>query len=256
MNEPRRHYLLALSLLSCSSSGGRSPASSPPASDPPTDVAHHHAASDDAHGSNGAHDGRSHHRHHRFENAEQWAKKFDDPSRDKWQRPDAVIDFVAPAANARVADIGAGTGYFAIRFARQVPQGMVFANDIEPDMVRYLTKRAKREGLSNLVAVQGSTRDPRLPETIDVAFLCNVYHHIEDPVAFFHVVVSRLQPGGRVIIVDFKKDAPEDIPGPPMAMRVAQDELVANLAPVGLALARADRDRLPYQYILELKRAP
>jgi ubiquinone/menaquinone biosynthesis C-methylase UbiE len=201
---------------------------------------------------NAAHHGHGHHRHHRFDDAEAWAKQFDDPSRDAWQKPEAVIDFIAPAADAVVADLGAGTGYFAVRFAKRVPQGRVLANDIEPDMVRYLGERAAKDGLTNLVAVLGTADAPGLTESVDVAFMCDVYHHIEDRAAYFTKVVDRLQPGGRVVIVDFKKDAPADIPGPPPAMRVSQDDVVEELSAVGLKLSRADRDTLPYQYVLEL----
>lgn len=208
------------------------------------------------HGPNAAHDGHAHHRHHRFDDAEQWAKQFDDPSRDAWQKPEAVIDFIAPAEDAVVADLGAGTGYFAIRFARRVPSGRVLANDIEPDMVRYLGERATKEGLSNVVPVQGDAADPRLSEPVDIAFMCDVYHHIDDRVGYFRRVVASLRPGGRVVIVDFKKDAPADIPGPPPAMRVAQQVLVAELAEAGLVRLRDDRQTLPHQYIVELGVAP
>jgi methylmalonyl-CoA mutase N-terminal domain/subunit len=77
-----------------------------------------------------------------------------------------------------VADVGAGTGYFSVRLARAVARGKVFASDIEPDMVRYLRDRARAEGLANLVPVEGSAEDPRIPEPVDVIFVCNVYHHI------------------------------------------------------------------------------
>lgn len=253
---PRRLPLALLLLAGCPKAAP-APAASPPG-DEPGDGHHDHAPppAGAEHGPNARHDGHGHHMHHRFDDAERWAEHFDDPSRDEWQRPEAVLDAIAPAPDATIADIGAGTGYFAVRFARRVPQGRVYASDIEPDMVRYLTERAKNEGLRNLIAVQGSATDPRLPEPVDVAFLCDVYHHIEDPRAFFETVVSRLQPGGRVVIVDFKKDAPEGIPGPPVAMRVAQEDLVANLAEVGLTLVSADRDRLPHQYIVELRLAP
>ena len=198
------------------------------------------------------HDGSGHHRHHRFEDADEWAKQFDDPSRDEWQQPQAVVDFIALADDAVIADLGAGTGYFAVHFARAVPQGVVLANDIEPDMVRYLGERAEREGLPNLEAVQGQADDPALPQPVDVAFMCNVYHHIANPTAFFERVVDSLEPGGRVVIVEFRKDADEGIPGPPPAMRIAQDRLVEQLGEVGLVLARSDRESLPHQYIVEL----
>lgn len=201
---------------------------------------------------NAHHDGHAHHKHHRFDDAEQWAKQFDNPERDAWQRPDAVLDFIGLAPDARVADLGAGTGYFAMRMAKRTPQGRVFANDIEPDMVRYLGERADKEGLKNLQPVQGNASDPALPEAVDVVFLCNVFHHIEHRPAYFRKVAQRLRPGGRVVIVDFKKDAAADIPGPPPAMRIAQAALVDELAAAGLVLQRANRDLLPHQYIVEL----
>jgi SAM-dependent methyltransferase len=214
-----------------------------------------HGAAAAGHGPNAAHDGHAHAHHHRFEDAEAWAEQFDDPSRDAWQRPEAVLEFMALAPDAVVADLGAGTGYFAVRLARRVPQGRVLANDVEPDMVRYLGDRATKEGLANLVPVQGKPDDPALPEAVDVAFMCNVAHHIEDRPAFFRKLAARLRPGGRVVIVDFQKDAPDDVPGPPPAMRVAQDVLVAELAQAGLTLTRADGEVLPHQYIVELQLA-
>jgi SAM-dependent methyltransferase len=220
---------------------------------------HGHAGHEAHHGAaatpNAAHDGHAHHRHHRFEDAEAWAEQFDDPSRDEWQRPEAVLDFIGLAPDALVADLGAGTGYFAMRLARRVPRGRVLANDIEPDMVRYLGERAAKEGLENVVPVRGSPEDPALPEAVDVAFMCNVYHHLEDPEGYFRRLAAQLRPGGRVIVVDFEKDAPSDVPGPPPELRVARDVLVADLARAGFELVRADGDVLPHQYIVELRLA-
>ena len=224
---------------------------------PPEPHAKGHAPSDGPHhghaaGPNAAHDGHAHGHHHRFEDAEAWAQQFDDPSRDEWQRPEAVLDFIGLAPDAQVADLGAGTGYFAVRLARRVPRGRVLANDIEPDMVRYLGERAAKEGLPNLVPVQGMPDDPALPEAVDVAFMCNVYHHIEDRTGYFRKLATQLQPGGRLVVVDFEKDAPDDAPGPPPQMRVAREVLVAELARAGFELVRADGDVLPHQYIVEL----
>ncbi len=214
---------------------------------------HHHAEADS--GPNAAHDGHGHGHHHRFDDADAWAKQFDDPSRDAWQRPEAVIDFIGLAPDAIVADLGAGTGYFSVRFARRVPRGRVLANDIEPDMVRYLGERATKEGLDNVVPVLGRPDDPALPEAVDVAFMCDVYHHLEDRLAYFQAVAARLRPGGRVVIVDFKKDAPDDVPGPPPAMRVAQSQVIEELGRAGFVLVRADGETLPHQYIVEMKLA-
>ncbi len=201
---------------------------------------------------NPGHHGEDHHRHHRFDDAEAWAKQFDDPSRDAWQRPAEVLDFIDLAPDATVADLGAGTGYFAVRLAQRAPRGRVFANDIEPDMVRYLGERATKEGLSNLLPVRGTADAPALPEAVDVAFMCNVFHHIDNRRDYFERVAQHLKPGGRVVIVDFKKDAPEGVPGPPVAMRVSQSQLVEELAPIGLTPRRIDRELLPHQYVVEL----
>ena len=81
---------------------------------------------------------------HEFGDAEKWERIFDDPKRDAWQKPQEVIKALALKPDAVVADIGAGTGYFAVRFARLLPKGRIYAADIEPDMVRHLTQRAKR----------------------------------------------------------------------------------------------------------------
>src|SRR5688572_32918293 len=90
---------------------------------------------------------------HRFSDAEKWAHVFDDPERDAWQKPHHVIQALGLRPEAVIADIGAGTGYFAVRFANMVPKGKVYAVDVEPDMVRYLAERAQKEKRPNLVAV-------------------------------------------------------------------------------------------------------
>ena len=106
---------------------------------------------------------------HRFDDAERWAQVFDDPARDAWQQPDAVIRALKLAPDAVVADIGAGTGYFAVRLARAVPKGRVIGVDVSHDMVRYLGERAKREGLANLSAQLGGADGPRLAAPVDLA---------------------------------------------------------------------------------------
>mgnify|MGYP002390544517 CR=1 FL=1 len=100
---------------------------------------------------------------HGFGGAEHWASVFDDPARDAWQKPHEVIQALKLAPDAIVADIGAGTGYFAVRLAHMTPQGRVYAVDTEPDMVKYLGERAQKSGLKNLVPVQGAPADPKVP---------------------------------------------------------------------------------------------
>lgn len=183
---------------------------------------------------------------HSFGDAAKWAKVFDDPKRDAWQKPHEVIGALALKADAVVADIGAGTGYFAARFAHMVPGGRVYAIDTEADMVKHLTERAKREGLANLVAVKGEPADPRIPAQADLIILVDVFHHVDDRERYFEKLRASLKPGGRVAIIDFRMDSPS---GPPKAARIAPDQVKAELTRAGYALIQ-EHAFLPRQYFL------
>jgi ubiquinone/menaquinone biosynthesis C-methylase UbiE len=183
---------------------------------------------------------------HSFGNAAQWAHVFDDPKRDEWQKPHEVIQALALKPDAVIADIGSGTGYFAVRLANMVPNGRVYGVDIEPDMVRYLAERAKREQRGNLISVGGAPDDPRLPEKVDLMLMVDVLHHIDDRPRYFRNLHASLKPGGRIAIIDFRLDSPV---GPPRAARVAPDRVIAELQAAGYRLA-SNHDFLPNQYFL------
>jgi len=183
---------------------------------------------------------------HEFGDADKWAEVFDDPKRDGWQKPHEVIKALALKPDAVVADIGAGTGYFAVRFARMLPQGKIYAADIEPDMVRHLAQRAKREQLANVFAIQSATDDAKLPERVDLALFVDTYHHIDDRSRYFARLKGTLAPQGRVAIVDFTMDS--EI-GPPPRARVTPEQVKRELAKAGYELA-GEHDFLPNQYFL------
>ena len=117
----------------------------------------------------------------------------------------------------------------------------VFAVDIEPAMVAHLTKRAAGEGLANLRAVQASATSPNLPEPVDIVLVVDTFHHIGDRATYFAGVRRRLRPGGRVAIIDFRKDAPGD--GPPAHFRFTPEQISAEMAAAGYVARR--RPRLP-----------
>ena len=184
---------------------------------------------------------------HSFGDAGKWSKVFDDPKRDAWQKPHEVIQALALAPDAVVADVGAGTGYFVVRLAHNVPKGRVYAVDVEPDMVKHVAARAREAGLKNVVAIAGTPDDPRIPEKADVVLFVDVYHHIEKRERYFENLAKSLKPAGRVAIVDFRMDSPQ---GPPRTTRIDRDRVKAEMKAAGYTLAR-EHAFLPYQYFLE-----
>ena len=190
------------------------------------------------------------HADHRFNDASKWAQVFDDPARDAWQKPHEVIMALKLAPDAAVADIGAGTGYFAARFSHMLSAGKVYAVDLEPDMVKYLGERAKKEGLANLTPVLGTTDSPKIPAPVDLVFLVDVYHHIGDRERYFGKLRESLKPNGRLAIIDFRMDATT---GPSKAMRIAPEQVRAELAKAGYVQAE-EHAFLPQQYFLVFKR--
>jgi cyclopropane fatty-acyl-phospholipid synthase-like methyltransferase len=183
---------------------------------------------------------------HSFGGAEKWAQVFDDPKRDAWQKPHEVIQALALKPDAVIADIGSGTGYFSARLANMVPKGRVYGVDTEPDMVKYLADRAKREGLKNITAVTGAPGDPRLPEKVDLIIMVDVFHHVEDRDRYFRRLRDSLKPGGRIAIIDFRMDSPD---GPPKSARIEPDRVKTELKGAGYALVQ-EHVFLPNQYFL------
>jgi ubiquinone/menaquinone biosynthesis C-methylase UbiE len=124
--------------------------------------------------------------------------------RDRSQQPEQVIAALGLQPGNRVADLGAGGGYFTFRFADAVgPDGLVYAIDIDPDMVAYLKDRASEGGHRNVEAIEASAADPGLPAaSVDLLFTCNTYHHIGERTEYFARAKAALRPGGRVAIID------------------------------------------------------
>lgn len=184
--------------------------------------------------------------HHRFDDAARWSAVFDASDRDAWQHPDEVIAHLALAPDARVADLGAGTGYFSVRLARAVPQGQVWAIDIEPDMVRFLDERARREGISNLRGVLASPSEARIPEPVDLVLVVDTHHHIDDRPAYYRALRASLRPNGRVVIVDYTLESPI---GPPAEFRLTPAQVDAELTAAGF-VREGEAMILPRQYLL------
>jgi ubiquinone/menaquinone biosynthesis C-methylase UbiE len=187
--------------------------------------------------------------HHPFDDIKKWVGVFDDPGRDRWQKPGYVVEALGLKPGQRVADIGAGTGYFNRHLARAVGRsGKVYAVDIEPEMVEHMRQRAERERTPQVEAILGARDDPRLPgDGVDLVLIVDTYHHIDDRVRYLRRLARRLRQGGRVAIVDFEK---RELPvGPPLEHKLSRDEVVAEFVEAGYRL-RAEPGGLPYQYFL------
>jgi SAM-dependent methyltransferase len=186
------------------------------------------------------------HMQHRFDDPAKFSKSFDDPARDAWQMPDRVIASLNLTRSASVADVGAGTGYFTVRLARVSPAVTVYAADIEPNMVAHLKERAAREKLGNVVPVLAAAASPNLPKPVDLILIVDTYHHIAARPAYFRELRKSLNAGGRIAIVDFRKDAPD---GPPAHFRFTPEQIEAEMKQAGYTLSQS-LDFLPRQHFL------
>ena len=174
------------------------------------------------------------HMEHRFEDAAQYARSFDDPARDVWQMPGRVIEALGVQPGQTVADVGAGTGYFTVRLAQSTRAKTVYAVDIEQSMVEYTRNRVEAAGLNNVVTVLAGSDRTNLPEPVDLVLIVDTYHHIPDRVAYFTRLREDLQPLGRLAIIDFTKDSPT---GPPVEFRFTPEQITGELERAGFTLS-------------------
>jgi ubiquinone/menaquinone biosynthesis C-methylase UbiE len=124
------------------------------------------------------------------------------------ERPDLLLPELALKPGMTVADIGAGTGFHSRRMAQAVgPDGIVYAVDIQPEMLAALGKLAAERGIANIRPVLGTAVDPKLPAGgIDLALMVDVYHELESPYEMLGAIVRALKPGGRLVFVEYKAE--------------------------------------------------
>jgi len=174
------------------------------------------------------------------------------PDRDAWQKPDQIMDALGIADGATVADIGAGAGWFTIRLARRVgPNGAVYAQDVQRQMLEAIRRRVAREGLLNVETRLGVDSVPNLPErSLDAILVVDVYPEVEDRVTFLKNLAAALKPSGHVGIVNYKPGRGGPGPAPEEGVRVDSADVEQDALAAGLRLLA--RQALPYQYLLVL----
>jgi ubiquinone/menaquinone biosynthesis C-methylase UbiE len=158
------------------------------------------------------------------------------------------MDALRIAEGSAVADLGAGSGWFTIRLASRVgPNGVVYAEDVQREMIESIRRRVERAQLRNVVPVLGSSQDPRLPGPVDAVLIVDAYHEMDQPVVMLKNVARALKPNGRVGILEFKKDGWG--PGPPMNERVDPERVIRDAEAAGLRLISRETF-IRYQYML------
>jgi ubiquinone/menaquinone biosynthesis C-methylase UbiE len=183
-----------------------------------------------------------------FEDVERYIAFLERADRAVWQKPDDVIAALGLQGTETVMDLGAGSGYFAFRFAKALPRGKVIAADIEPEMIRHIHHKAMTENVSNIEANVIQPTEPEVPDGVDLVFVCDVLHHVPNRPAWLAKVTGAMRSGARLVLVEFKEgDLPE---GPPESVKISRDKLVALAIKAGLELAVEQVDLLPYQTFL------
>src|SRR5579863_1072302 len=176
------------------------------------------------------------------------------PEREAEENPEGALDALGIRPGMIVADVGAGTGYMSLRMAKRVgPSGKVYANDLQPEMLRRLRANALRAGLTNIETVQGEEGDPKLPAgKIDLVLLVDVYHEFSKPREMIDKIRESLKPDGRLVLLEYRKEEPNVPIREEHKMTVP--EVKAELEPQGLILTKVI-ETLPRQHILILTKA-
>jgi precorrin-6B methylase 2 len=170
------------------------------------------------------------------------------PDREETERPDQVVAQMQLKPTDVVADIGAGTGYFAFRLSRAVPQGKVYAVDIQPEMLSIIEERKKTGQINNVVSVLGTEADTKLPkEMIDVVLMVDAYHEFSYPREMMESIWKSLKAGGRVVQIEYRGEDPKVRIKPLHKMTVAQAR--KEMAVVGLVW-KETKDFLPQQHFI------
>jgi SAM-dependent methyltransferase len=183
-----------------------------------------------------------------FADVQKYVAFLERPDRAAWQKPDEVVRSLRLTGDEVIADVGAGSGYFTFRFAVALPRGKVMATDIQPEMIRYIHHKAVTEGVHNVQPVLASVDDPKVPDTADLVFICDVLHHVSDRRAWLGRLHDEMKPGSRLVLIEFKEgDLPE---GPPTTLKISRNDLLSLARNSGFALVDEEKDLLPYQMFL------
>jgi ubiquinone/menaquinone biosynthesis C-methylase UbiE len=185
-----------------------------------------------------------------------WARSYiamlERPERDEFQKPQQVMDALAFKLGERVADVGAGSGYFTVRVAKAVgPNGSVLAIDISQEMLDYLDTRVKKEKLQNVRLLKVPKDDPQLPSAgVDTILLIDTLHYVQKRSEYAKKLRAGLAPGGRLVVIDYIPKSMEERPwGPLPEQQISRETVDAEMAAGGLKVVKSYAF-LPEQYFV------
>jgi ubiquinone/menaquinone biosynthesis C-methylase UbiE len=169
------------------------------------------------------------------------------PQRSHEEMPDEVVARMALAPDHVVADIGAGSGYFAFRLAAQVPRGKVLATDIQPEMLEMIEQRKRAEGIANIETIRGHIDDPMLPaDSVDAVLLVDAYHEFSHPYEMLQGIYNALKSGGKLVLVEYRGEDPS-VPIRPLH-KMTEQQVVREMSVFDLHWEDT-LDFLPWQHM-------
>ena len=170
------------------------------------------------------------------------------PEREREENVSQAIENMGIQADERIADIGAGSGYYTFRMARQAPRGKVFAVDLQPEMLDLMKQRIERQGIGNVTLIRGSETSPNLDaNSVDLVTMVDVYHELSHPREMMQYIVSALRPGGRFVLLEYRMEDPT-VPIKRLH-KMSEEQAVREMESVGLRL-RENIDNLPWQHCM------
>jgi cyclopropane fatty-acyl-phospholipid synthase-like methyltransferase len=181
---------------------------------------------------------------------EELIERFESKGRDEYQQPEKVLDYLGDLSGKTIMDIGSGSGYFSVKLAKKAQK--VIAADVDQTFLDYIQNRIEKDEINNIELRKIPYDSPALKSReVDMVFIVNTYHHIENREAYFGKVKEGLKTDGELVIIDFfKKEIPV---GPPADHKIAKDQVLEELKKTGFTSFEVNDELLPYQFIIKAK---
>ncbi len=172
----------------------------------------------------------------------QWNRILEQPGRELFDRREAIVAALALRPGMTIADVGAGTGLFSVPFAQAVgPEGRVYAADIAAEFVEGIERRARAQGLGNVVGIVNDQHSTLLPpNSVDLVFLADTYHHFEHPADMLRSIHAALRAGGELVVIDFQREAGMSSPWVMHHVRAGRGQVIAEVELAGFRFSREE----------------